>query len=639
MAIKEHKKQKNKTLKQPANKAVPNNNIYIIIILALTAIVFSNAITNGFTNWDDNTYLQENDYIKDLSMSGISNMFSHSYFGNYHPLTMLTYSIEYAFFGFSASVFHFNNIVLHLINTLLVFLFIKQLSKRIEIPVITSFIFAVHPMHVESVAWVAERKDVLYTMFFLFSLIFYVKFLKNTTSIKYLIFAFVFFVCSLMSKSAAVVTPLIMLLTLYYIRRKINIKEALYTLPFFIMSLVFGIIAINTQVEALGNLNALYPGINRVLIVIYAIYFYIVRFILPFNLSALHGFPVLKDGLLPVEYYMAPFVILLIAALYYFSKKEFRQHLLFGLLFYIISLVLVIQILPVGQAVVAERYAYVPYIGLSLIFAYGYVFLQKYVSKNLLLSIAAIFALFLMVTTWQQNKAWENSEVLWTKVLSVYPDNQIAFNNRGLYRTDKEMYKEAFDDFNRLVEINPDYKDVFNNRATACFKIKDYACVVKDLTEAIARNPKSSKLYNNRGLAKSYLKDMQGAIADYTKAIEMDSLYFDAYNNRINAKNAINDFQGALNDLGFLIKNNPNNAGYFNTRGILYGSMKNFNEALNDFNQAIAIDAKMAEAYTNKGITLLNMGNTAEACANWQTALNLGNKNANNWIGQYCNKK
>ena len=624
--------------KRKSGSSKSNRNIFIFIILVITAVVYFKTLNFDFTNWDDKTYLNENPFIKDLSSHGIAKIFSTAYFGNYHPLTTLSYTIEYYFFGLKPFIFHLINVLVHLVNCLLVFLLIKKLTNKIEIPLITAFIFALHPMHVESVAWVAERKDVLYTLYFLASLIFYIKFIKEKNNLKFLVVAFIFFILSLLSKSAAVTTPVIMLLTVYYINRKIIIKDFLLLTPFFILSLLFGIIAMKTQVEAIGNLNALYPGINRILIVTYGIYYYIVRFFIPFNLTTLHGFPTLDNGLLPFEYYIAPAIVLIIIALLFFIKKEFRHHLLFGLLFFFISLILVIQIIPVGQAVVAERYTYVPYIGLAFIVAYGYEFLQKYISRNILISFAVIYAVFLIATTWQQTKTWENSEILWTKVLKVYPDNQIAYNNRGLYRTEKGMTKEAFEDFNRLIAINPEYKDVYNNRATACFNIKDYNCVVKDLDQAITRKPNNSKLYNNRGLAKSYLKDISGAISDYNKAIELDTSNTDAFNNRINAKESLNDFEGAIKDISFLIKNDPKNAKLYNGRGILSGKAQHYPDALADFNQAINLDTKMAEAHSNKGMALLNMGRTAEACMSWQTSSNLGNKNANEWLIQYCKK-
>jgi len=628
-----------KTITKPTRKvAKSNNNLYIFIILIITAIVYFKTLNYDFTNWDDKTYLHENPFIKDLSSNGIVKIFSSNYFGNYHPLTTLSYALEFNFFGLNPRIFHLNNLLLHLINIFLVFLFIKSLTERVEIPIITALLFALHPLHVESVAWIAERKDVLYTLFFLASLIFYLKYLKEKSGIKYLFIVFIFFICSLLSKSAAVTLPVIMLLTAYYYKKKIVIKDFLHLIPFFILSFIFGIIAINTQVEAIGNLFTLYPGINRILIVPYTIYYYIIRFFLPFNLTALHGFPPLNNGFLPLEYYIAPVVMLIIVSLFFFIKRGLRHHLLFGFLFFLVSLILVIQIIPLGQAVVAERYTYVPYIGLSFIIAHGYVYLQKNISKNILLSTGIIYIIFFVATTWQQTKTWENSEILWTKVLNVYPDNQIAYNNRGLYRSEKGMVKEAFSDFNRLIEINPDYKDVFNNRATACFKIKDYNCVVSDLNEAIKRKPDVSKLYNNRGLAKSLLGNYKDAVDDYNKAIGIDPKYKDAFNNRINAKEALNDFKGAIEDVSFLINNDPKNADLYNNRGILYGKFQNYSNALADFNQAINLNSRMPESYTNKGIALLNLGNTAEACINWQKSLNLGNNNANEWINKYCKK-
>lgn len=632
------KKHKGNTPKPPKGKKGLLKRIphpYLLFIIFLTLIVYGRAINADFTNWDDEVYIHENPYIKQLNAESIANIFSEGYFGNYHPLTTITYAVEYSLFGLNPRAYHTINILLHLLNIFLVFLFVKKLSGHLTVALITAFVFALHPLHVESVAWIAERKDVLYTFFMLLSLNYYLKFLNKEGGPKTYLLMLLFTLSALMSKSAAVVTPLLMLLIYFYIRKKFILKQLLHLLPFFLLSLIFGLIAINTQVEAIGNLNTMFPGLNRALIVCYALYYYLTRFLAPINMAALHNFPEANTAL-PFEYYFAPAVLVAAILLVVFSRNELKRQIIFGLLFFLISLLLVIQIIPVGQAIVAERYTYVPYIGLAFIVAQMIVLIYKRIPTSLLYTVLGAYAIFITASTWAQVGVWQNSETLWTKTLKVYPENQIAYNNRGLFRTKNEEYNKAYDDFDKLIAINPEYEDVFNNRATACFNLKDYNCVIRDLTEAIKRKPDVSKLYNNRGLAKSYLNDYIGAIEDYTKSISIDSLYIDAYNNRKNALEAINNLYGALQDMNTIIQIDPNDANYFNSRGILLGKMNNFPAALADFEKATSLNPSLAEAFTNKGFALFNIGNISEACDSWQKSVNLGNNSAANMINSYC---
>ncbi|OQA00846.1 MAG: lipoprotein NlpI [Bacteroidetes bacterium ADurb.Bin408] len=619
-----------------------NYKIHLVIIVILTAIVFSNSINNGFTNWDDDIYLKDNDHIKTLDAKAVKDIFTTHYFGNYHPLTTLFYAVEYHFFKLDSPwVFHLNNLIFHLLNTVLVFVFIRLLTKRYEVPLIVAMLFALHPMHVESVAWISERKDVLYTFFFLLSLIQYVKHIKSSSSssgYKPLVLSFVFFTAALLSKSAAVTLPLTALLCVYFIKKKITVRDVLHSLPFFLLSLVFGIIAIKTQEGAIGDLSKMYHGFNRVLIVFYAIYFYIIRFIAPYNFTPLHALPKFDGAMLPLEYYIAPVILILVIVLFFVLKKEWRHLYGFSMLFYLINVLLIIQIISLGQAIVSERYAYVPYIGLSFIGAHAYMYLYDKFNRSWVLILGVLYLIFLGVSSHRLNAIWKDSGTLWTYALDKNPDLEAGLNNLGLHMSETGKNPEAYKLFTRLIEINPEYEDVYNNRATACFKMKDYECVIRDLNISIEQKPYKPKLYNNRGLAKYHLKRFQEAIADFNKAIELDSTYNDAYNNRSNALSEVNDFAGAIKDLNYLIAQNPGNADLYNLRGILYGKAADYSMALKDFEQTILIKPGMTEAYTNKGFALLNLGRIADACSSWQKALELGNQQVSDLLNQFCRK-
>ena len=195
-----------------------NSKYFLPFILLLTSVVFSNTLLNNFiNNWDDQGYVLNNNFIKDLNFENFKIIFSTFFQGNYHPLSLISYTIEYKFFGLNPFYFHLSNLIFHLLNVALVYYFIKRLSSNIFVASITSLFFAIHPMHVESVAWISERKDVLYSFFFLLSLNSYCKYKYSEKKNLNLLLSFIFFLLSLLSKPAAVCLPLILVSIDFYI--------------------------------------------------------------------------------------------------------------------------------------------------------------------------------------------------------------------------------------------------------------------------------------------------------------------------------------------------------------------------------------------------------------------------------------
>ena len=230
--MKKAKKQLKKPsqLKKTRTKQNYKHFIIVAIIVIISAIVFYPSLKNGFTNWDDPRYVTEGEIIQDLSFENIIKIFSEPYFMNYHPLTILSYALEYNYDKINPKVYHTTNYIFHLLNIVLVFILFYFISKRnLIIPSTVAFLFALHPMHVESVAWVAERKDVLYALFFLGSLITYVKFIENKNT-KWYIFTIVLFILSLLSKPMAVTLPVVLVLLDYFYKRKFNTKLVLESL-------------------------------------------------------------------------------------------------------------------------------------------------------------------------------------------------------------------------------------------------------------------------------------------------------------------------------------------------------------------------------------------------------------------------
>ncbi len=567
--------------KKSAKKKSPvaqslKNVIAVFALLIITAVAFLPSLHNGFTNWDDNQYVTQNQMITELSWSSIRTFFTTFYGGNYHPLVALTNAIEYHFWQLNATPYHVVNLLLHLGNTALVFYFVLLLTRRLEAAVIVALFFGIHPMHVESVAWIAERKDVLYTFFFLGSLIAYLIYILNGEKPKHLVLSFLLLLISLFSKSAAVITPGVLLFIDFYMKREWKWKVITEKIPFVALALTFGIVALFSQGSAKA-LNTLEPFslIDRFLISSYAIVFYLWKLLWPVNLSAFYNFPLLGIPL-PMKYYIAPFILASIALLIY-KSGEFRRDLLFGFGFYLLSIVLVIQIISVGMTVVSERYAYVSSIGLFFILARGYCEIVDGrwrlpgIAKRAVQVIIVGCAVLCSVLTWERSTVWKDGVTLFTDAIAKEQTSPIPFYNRAMAHYHRGEYASAIMDFDRAIALYN--KDV------------DY--------------------FLNRGASKFALGDFVGAKADFTELLKLNPNHADGLTNIANAEAMLNEYEPAIQH----------------------------------FDRALELNPNSMLAYFNRGHLHYRMNHLAQACADWQRALELGYQDASYMLNKHCAKR
>jgi tetratricopeptide (TPR) repeat protein len=644
MANKELKKNKSKQKNLIADKKNRNKIILILAaIVVITIVVFSNSLNNDFIrNWDDKGYLMDNPYVQNFSTASLKPIFTSFYNANYHPLTTLTYAIELKKFGLNPKPFHIDNLIVHILNILLVFWLIQLLTKRIEASTIVALFFAIHPMHVESVSWISERKDVLYTFFYLAGLITYLFYLSNRNT-KYIISTFILFLLSLFSKSAAVSFPLMLVLFDFYYSRNFDKKNIIEKIPFFILSIVFGILAVLSQrtLGAIQDLTPVFSIIDRIFLVSYGILFYIVKLFVPIGLSAVHSYPIKSGGLLPAIYYISPVILLLIAFGVY-KAGAYKKELLFGFLFFMISIALVIQVIPVGKALTAERYSYVPYIGLFFILSRTYCDIQdeKFALvkkiKPLFTLLLAGYAIYFCFTTWERNKVWKDGMSLFEDVIQKNPMIDYAYINRAHAKSDLGDHKSAIEDYNKAISINPHFAESFNNRGNERYMLKDKDGAVADYNKAIEVDRKYALAYFNRAIAKGDMMKYQEAIADYSSAIASQPVYPDAYYNRGNIKIKLQDFKGAIGDYQETIKYKPQFADAYHNIGVAKYNMQDFDGAIRSFTEAVTVNPQYAEAYANRAAAKLYLKRIDEACEDWRKAFQFGFKNVDVFIKQYC---
>ncbi len=633
----ERKKQPGKAAEQQDKKFLKTKKIahpkvsiktkilWLVIISSVTFISYYPSLDNEITSWDDEFYLNTNPYLIDLSFENIKTLFNTDtyYMGNYHPLAMVSLSVDYAIGGEDSDgninpfMYHFTNLLLHLLITLSVFWFVYILLKKFNIAVIAALLFGVHTLHVESVAWISERKDVLYALFFVLSLIGYVKYVDSRKS-KYYILSLLLFILSLFSKGQAVSLAVTLILIDYFRGRKLLSKKViLEKIPFLVLAVIFGLIAIGAQKqsEALVDEQG-YDFLQRIAIASYAFVVYIRQLVLPVNLSAIYPYPDIIHQTVPRLYYLMIIPALFVAGLFFLLIKKGKKELVFGLGFFIINIFLLLQFIPVGSAVHADRYAYIPSVGYVIILGFLLVKFSEKKEKNkqITVGIVAVYILILSVLTFQRCDIWQNSKTLWEDTVKKSPTSVVAQNNLGSQNdrqaakaTDnmqfdkaKKFRTKAIADFTKAINGKPDYKNAFYNRGVSEFEL--------------------GKLISDTNLIKA-------SVTDFTKALEQDAQFADAYHNRANAKGDLGDLQGALKDFDLAISFNPDDAKYYANRGVVKGKKGDIEGAIADFNKAIDLKSEdEAAIYSNIGKAKMLQGKIKEALKNYDYSIQLNPK-------------
>lgn len=675
-----NKKDKNQALK--TSEKPLNNWIFIAAILLLTLLVYSNSVDNDFIyQLDDDLYITNNKGVKEISTENLKNIFTESYVGLYLPFTMLTYMIEYRFFEMDASGYHKINLLLHLVNTVLIFFLFMKIKPKPVIAAIVALFFAIHPMHVESVSWISERKDVLYALFFMIGLIFYLNYLKKNTVANYSL-TVLFFIFSLLSKAVAVSFPLFLVLFDWYHGRKFDKKVILEKVPFFALSLVFGLIGLYfTKAEHVNDTTTpVVSWVNRIFFVSDAIVFYLVKSVAPFNLMVYKYYPAATVGAIPVKFYFSALIVLLIAGamvFWLYKSVTWRREYIFGLLFFAIPTFFVLQIIPAGRAYAADRYTYLSYTGLFFIaglladraLTEKSVFSRK--AKTIVWVLLAIFTVGFSYLTFERNKLWKDSLTMFTDLIEKYPDrghpylirgitkyqfgdhrgaledynislkydttDPKAWGNRASVRGILKDYQGALEDANKALAIDPVFINGLNNRATARFYLGDYQGAFDDYTTMIAQDTNDPVFYERRTMVAQKLENNQALVKDYTKLISLKPGNYAYYTSRGDAWLLLNEPQKAINDYTTAFRINPAFFKLLFSRGNAYFKIGKYQEALADYLKYAEKEPDPGMALYNAGLCYLKLSDTQKACEQWQKAQDLGFSNAENMIRQYCN--
>lgn len=585
--------------------------LLVLLVLGLTLVAYLPAFEAGFVNWDDDVYILTNTLIRELSAEGIFRMFSEPYYGQYQPLVLLSFALDYRFAGLDPTWYHTVNVLLHVANTALVLVLIRALSGRFDVAVIAAAIFGMHPLHVESVAWVTERKDLLYGFFYLASIIAYVTYIRRSNKWLYAI-ALGLFLLSLLSKAQAVTLVLTLPLIdwLLYRHRDLRWREiVLEKIPFLVAALAFGSLALVAQ-GAAGGLAMGVPltFVDRVVYGSYNLVHHVARLFVPVRLSAVYPNPTQEGGFSALETLLYPVLVLVLISLAAWSVTRMkgggagvRRGVAFGLGFVLVNVLPMLQLVPAGTAMMNDRFAYIPSIGFCYLVGVGLGGLRDARPRLAApLAVAAcVYVLALGTATWERTRVWRDGLSLWNDVLAKYPDKALAYNNRGMALAEQGRLAEAIEDYDRAISLEPDYVRALNNRGSARLVQGDHEAAIRDFNQALRLDPAYAESYYNRGLALDYLGDKEGAIRDYGAAIDLKPDFADAYYGRGGARANVGDLGGAVED----------------------------------FSAALEIDQDHARAYLRRGVVRDVLGDVAGACLDWRAAADRGSEEAANRLG------
>jgi tetratricopeptide (TPR) repeat protein len=498
-------------------------NIPLTFIIILTVILFLDALNFNFVIWDDPEYVVNNHLIKTHSFEGLQKIFSTPIIGMYNPLPFLIYSLIHRFFGLDPQVFHFFNLLFHIIATLLAYRFIFTLTKRHETAAIVALLFAIHPMHVSVVTWISQTKTSLCVIFYFSALINYINYVQNNYRVKYLVYVALFFVLAAISQPFAVtIAPMLFLLD-YYLSRNITRKIFIEKIPFFTFALFFGILTLLTHAEdSIFEVNYNYSFINNLLIANYSVVFYINKLLFPLKLSAIYPYPE-NATFLPLKYYLSTMVIPFILLLIYKSGK-FKKEIIFGLLFFIIAISVLVRIVPSGFFRAANRYTYLSYTGLFFVIAQYITYILdnkfSYARKIRTPVVAFLFMLvvFYSYRTTVRVDTWQNTIVLFDDVIKKNPRVPVAYNNRGFAKMLSGDTGGALADYEEALAIDPTFVDAYLNRGGLHLSVGNVDNALVDYSKAIEIKPDCGPAFFNRGLIKISQEDIAGAMEDLIKA-------------------------------------------------------------------------------------------------------------------------
>jgi len=572
-----------------------NKTFLLSAALIVTSVVlaYHHIFHAGFLAWDDGEYILSNKSIRHVNTDNIKTWFTTFYVGNYQPLTIFSYAIDFLIGGPHPATFHTSNIVLHCANTCLLYLLLRKLQLHNSVALVSALLFALHPVQTESVSWVAERKTVLSYFFYLLALLQYVTYINKPSRHRMLVVTFLA-MCAILCKATAVAIPLSLFAIDTWLQRPVPIiKQLQEKAPLLTMSLTIGIVALSAQKSGdfirAHNAHTLLHGL------IYAGYAYtqyIVRFFAPFALSALYPYPAAP---IPLHYFFAACTIAILY-LAYLSYRHKWHVLLGGIFFFTANIIFVLQLVPFGEAITADRYMYLASIGIiypTVYYLYDLLGQRSYLKWG----IAFSTIILLLSLTIARNKIWYSDTAFFNALLRTFPNSAVAQSSVGA------LYMKA----------------------------GDLAAAEEHLGKAVRIDPLNYKAWHNKGLLHIHQGRPMDALDALNKSIEISG-YPKAYLSRALLHQSNGRYQLALADIDHVLSAQPDNARAWLIKGVCMENLGDLKAAIICCNMAITLDNSEPDFFVRRGSILSSAGRGNLAVKDLIHATDLAPHNGETWF-------
>jgi len=620
------------------------NNVIVIIALALVAMVlvaFWAAGGNQFLLFDDNVYVTENETVlKGLTWEGTLWAFTATHAGNWHPLTSISHMVDVQSFGLNPRGHHLTNILFHALNTGILFLLLKAMTGALWRSALVAALFAVHPLHVESVVWVAERKDVLSTLFWLLTMWAYYWYTRQPGISRYLPVV-LFFGLGLMAKPMLVTLPFILLLLDFWpLQRWKGVwssREAASPLslppagrillwekiPLFALTAASSVVTFLVQRRwgAVASMEE-HPFISRLSNALVSYAAYIVKMFWPSRLSALYPFQ--QDGLPLWQIAGSVLMLSIISILVVLAIRRY-PYLAVGWFWYLGTLVPVIGLVQVGYQAMADRYTYVPLIGLFIALSWGAADLsERWLKSPGLTAVAGMAVLMpLVAVTRAQTEHWKDSITLFSHVLDVTSDNWVAEYNIGTYLDDQGRSAEAVSHYGEAVRIRPEMWQAHFNMGKSLALLGDDEKAIAHCREVIRLKPGFLDARNLLAISLDKQGRFEESMAQYREAIQIDPSRADTLRNMGHSLFLQGKFGEAETLLRKVLQTRPDYADAHQTLGVVLAKRGRKAEAIGHYGEALRLQPDSARTYYNMANSQADVGMLDEAVENYRQALRI----------------
>ena len=613
-----------------------------VLIALVTFIAFLPTLRNQFVDWDDFKNFLDNPYYRGLAWTQLRWMWT-THLGHYIPLTWMTFGLDYLLWGMNPLGYHLTNLLLHSANGVVFFFVVCRILAR-ALPGLSerghalavsagvaALVFAIHPLRVESVAWATERRDVLSGLFYLLTILMYLRAYEfGARGRGWYWLAVAVFVCALLSKSMVVNLPVVLLILDVYPLRRLGGAIGWWSeparrvyvekIPFVLLAAAASAIAVMAQSSvhaALSLAQLSMPG--RLAISAYGLSFYLWKMVVPVNLS-----PFYERGL--IDPWATPFLlsyglVLAITAIVLALRRRV-PGLLAAWLAYIVVLSPVLGIFQSGPQIAADRYTYLANLGWAIL-AGAAMLSCRHATRFLVRGSAVCVLVALGVLTWSQVQVWRDSKTLWTRVLAIDPQSPTAYMNRGSGLAREGKLAEAIDHYRQALHFYPDYADAHNNLGVALAQQGDLAAASDHFRQALRTDHDSANAHYNWGIALAQHGKVAEAVDHYRETLRLKPDYADAHNNLGNALAQQGKLAEASEQYEQALQIKPDLANAHYNWGNALVNQGKLTEAVDHYRQALQIKPDYADAHYNWGNVLAQQGNLAEASDHFRQALRL----------------